>query len=398
MTNRQLFHATMNRENGTSLLHMEQGFNVTYEKWLDDGLPKNVKNASTPKLTEDENLYDHMNVSGYLECKFKQFCIPAFEQKIISEENDRRTYINENGVTLRIRSDAKSGNANGSPPYEIDFSIKTKKDYLDNRYRFVGNIENRYDAKWLIANAEAYCSQPDHPVTLWVHGPFAFLREILGVENAMILPYIEPEMITCMIYDHLETSMQASLPVIHACKPDMCFIWEDCCGSSGPFIAPDIFDKFMVPWYLKWKAFLVSNNVQWIMLDTDGNPAPLAKRWYEVGVDCMQPWEVNAVDMLKFAEEFPQYIVMGGIYKHMFEPGSITQIGKFKSDNLYQAIDDELKRVVDPMIKRGGYIAALDHWAYWETTYDGYKYYSRRLEEIYNKANQVNRFKGTMGK
>ena len=42
------------------------------------------------------------------------------------------------------------------------------------------------------------------------------------------------------------------------------------------------------------------------------------------------------------------------------------------------------------MAKRGGYIASLDHWAFWGTTYDGYRYYSEKLGE-YGKANQVTR-------
>ena len=68
------------------------------------------------------------------------------------------------------------------------------------------------------------------------------------------------------------------------------------------------------------------------MLDTDGDPSPLVRLWYEAGVDCMQPWEVNAVDMLKFAEEYPQYVMMGGIYKHMFEPGHPGHVGRFQTN------------------------------------------------------------------
>ena len=33
-----------------------------------------------------------------------------------------------------------------------------------------------------------------------------------------------------------------------------------------------------------------------------------------------KPYKVNPVDMLKLAEEFPDYAMMGGIFKHMFEP------------------------------------------------------------------------------
>ncbi|MFC1713611.1 hypothetical protein ACFL6S_08085 [Candidatus Poribacteria bacterium] len=386
MSNRELFHATMRRENGDRLLHMEQGFNIIYKQWLADGLPKHVAMTRHAEVTPGENLQDHMNVAGYLMCRVDQFCIPQFAGKILEEKDGRRIAIDGNGVTSMTMT-----GGHGSPPHEIDFTIKTPQDYAENRFRLVGNIEKRYDQKWLDENAQKIRSQQDHPVTLHVHGPFAFLRAFLGVENSMILPYIEPDMIRLMLQDHLETSMAAAAPVIEACKPDMCFVWEDCCGSTGPFIAPNIFEEIMAPWYREWKDYLVSSGVPWIMMDTDGDPDGLVKYWYEAGVDCLQPWEVNSVDMLKFAEEFPHYVMMGGIYKHMFEPGDPAQVGRFKTTNVYETIDEELERVVKPMVKRGGYIAALDHLAFWGTTYDGYRYYSQKLEK-YGKANVVTRF------
>jgi len=385
MTNRELFHATMRYENGDEMLHMEQGFNIPYEQWLADGLPEDVANVGNAELTPGKNHYDHMNVAGYLFCRHNQFSIPAFESKILEEKDGRRTYVSGNGVTLMVRTDG-----GGSPPHEIDFAIKTPRDYEENRFRVVGNIDKRYDQNWLDENAPRMRSQQDHPVTLHVHGPFAFLREFLGVENSMILPYIEPDMIRQMLQDHLETSMASAAPVIEACKPDMCFVWEDCCGSTGPFIAPSIFEEIMAPWYRSWKDYLVSMGVPWIMLDTDGDPGGLVKHWYEAGVDCLQPWEVNSVDMLRFAEEFPDYVMIGGIYKHIFEPGDPAQVGRFRSTDVHQAIDEELERVVKPMIKGGGYIAALDHWAFWGTTYDGYRYYAKTLEK-YGKANNATR-------
>lgn len=62
------------------------------------------------------------------------------------------------------------------------------------------------------------------------------------------------------------------------------------------------------------------------MLDTDGNPTPLVGNWHEAGVDCIQPYEVNSVDMLKLADEYPDYVMMGGIYKHYSE--SLERYGK----------------------------------------------------------------------
>jgi hypothetical protein len=66
MTNRELFQSTMRRENGDKLLHMEQGFNIRYDQWLQEGLPTSVEDAGNVSLGDAENLYDHFNVAGYL--------------------------------------------------------------------------------------------------------------------------------------------------------------------------------------------------------------------------------------------------------------------------------------------------------------------------------------------
>ena len=381
MNNRELFHATMRRENDGRLLHMEQGFNISRSEWLAEGLPPTVSTDGCPQL-EGGDLFEHMNVSGYAYCHFQQFCIPEFEQKVLEEGDKTRVEISPNGVTRRVMT-----KGHGSPPHEIDFAIQTPADYREHRHRLTGNIDRRVDTARWAETGPRLKAQVNHPVTLWTHGPFAFLRELVGTENAMILPYTEEAMIKLMLRDHLEKCMAAAAPVIEACKPDMCFVWEDCCGSTGPFIAPDIFEKLMAPWYREWKDYLVGMGVPWIMLDTDGDPGPLVRNWYEAGVDCLQPWEVNSVDMLRFAEEFTQYVMMGGIYKHMFEPNDPAQVGRFKTADLFEAIDQELERVVKPMAGRGGYIAALDHWAFWGTTYKGYKHYAKELER-YGKANR----------
>ena len=219
MDNRELFHATMKHENGNELLHMEQGFNIDYNQWKQDGLPENVKNADFPFLSQEINLFDYMNVAGYLYCRFDQFCVPAFDEEIIEQCSDRKIYRNSNGAILKKSTiPLAKGTHSYGLPQEIDFTIKTLEDYQKNRYRFLGNIKNRVSIQ---QNVEDYRTQRNNPTALWVHGPFAFLREIVGTKNAMILPYDEPKMIKMILDDHLETSMAAAELVVRAYKPDM---------------------------------------------------------------------------------------------------------------------------------------------------------------------------------
>ena len=106
----------------------------------------------------------------------------------------------------------------------------------------------------------------------------------------------------------------------------------------------------------------------------------------------MQPWEVNAVDILQAAEELPNMAFMGGIYKHMFEPGHPGQIGRFATNDVQKAIDEELDRVVRPMRERGGYFPSLDHWVFDGVGYDDFLYYCEQLTRQYGKANSSTRW------
>lgn len=398
MTNRELLHATMCGENGDSLLQFELGFNVPYKKWRKKGFPSHIVPTSSgwAELTTQENFYDYFNTSGFLFCRFEEYCIPAHKTKIISNDGRIVRSINYLGNTLSQLCDEQSygqiddGAQRGALPLGEAFSITSEKDYLENRFRYIGHAQERILAKSPFWTPEAARNQHDYIVTLGVDGPFGFLREVLGSENAMIFPYEEPELIRMMLRDHLEVAISCAEKLIPLYRPDWTFVWEDCCGSTGPFIAPDIFDELFAWWYREWKDFTRSMGVPWVVLDTDGDPSPLVTRWYNNGIDCMHPWEVNGVNMLKFAEEYPDFVMMGGIYKHMFEPGSPEQVGRFKTADTRKEIDAELERVMKVMKKRGKYIPSLDHWAFWAVEYEDYQYYSNRLLD-YGKANQVTR-------
>lgn len=395
MTNRELFHATLAGENGGDLLHFEQAFTVPYRTWYREGLPEHVQNAVWCELSEYENLYDHCRVSGWLMSNIEQFCVPGFKGKIVESSEGRDIVIDKNGNKKLQKSNKaynnEDGSVNGSPPHELSFLISKPEDYERYRHLYIGNTSMRVDMQYLANEGQKYREQNDYISALFVHGPFAFLREMMGTVNAMMLPYEEPEISALILRDHLQTCMEASQEVIRTIHPDCGFVWEDCCGSSGPFVSPSVFDEQFAWWYREWKDYLRTMGVKWIVLDSDGDVSPLVKRWYDAGVDCLNPWEVNAVDMLKIAREYPDFCMMGGIYKHIFEPGSPAQVGKFRSSDVHQAIDDELKRVVEPMRKRGKYIPSLDHAANQATHYHDYRYYCDVLQERYGKANRVTR-------
>jgi len=388
MTNRELFHATMRRENGDRLLHYELGYNGrTLEKWYEAGLPRHVLAPQLFGVAPTPDLLDYMNVCKFAVCGFEQYYVPPFPTEVLEKRRISTVARDSRGNVIEYRSDGE-----GSLPHGIDFAIKTLADYLERRARIIGGAEQRATEADLDTMRRTVRDQQDHVVALWVHGPFAFLRELLGTEGAMIAPYAEPEMVRMMLDDHLRLSREAGARVADAVRPDCSYVWEDCSGSTGPFVSPSIFREFCLPWYQEWKRFLLDLGIPWIVMDTDGNPTPLVGLWMQGGVDCILPWEVNAVDILKIARDFPALNLMGGVYKHIFEPGSLSQVGRFETTDPRREIDKELERVVKPLRKRGGYVAGLDHTVHKNVGYRDFAYYCEQLVAKYGKANRATRF------
>ena len=378
ITNRGLFHATMARENDDQLLYIEQGFwDGLYEDWLAEGLPTGVNPPSFAGIGERPSLFDHFNTAKWVYCLFNQFYYPEPPEETLEIRDGRRIYRDRMHNTLAVRADGGA-----SLPQQLDFAIKSQEDYLAVRDRLTGNASQRIhldqfppEAQMPLLGATAR-SQNDHLVSLWVHGPFAFLRDLLGVEMAIVVPYLDPKWARMLLDDHLDACREVAALIIPKLQPDLCYVWEDNAGKTGPMVSPKLFREFHLPWYQAWRDFLREMGVRWMVVDTDGDPRALVPLWIEGGMDCMLPWEVNSVDILKIAEAYPDLALCGGICKHVFEQEGLAPI------------DAEVERVVKPLRARGRYFPSLDHWVPRGVPLAKFTYFHQRLLG-HGKANRV---------
>jgi uroporphyrinogen decarboxylase len=378
MSNRELFHATMARENGDQLLYIEQGYwDGLYEDWLAEGLPPDIHAPSFAGIGERPSLFDYAETAKWAYCWFNQFYYPEPQEETIAIRDGHRIYRDRMRNTLAVRADGGA-----SLPQQLDFAIKCRRDYDEVRDQLTGSTAHRLHLDAFVPAAQMPLLAPlargqgDHLVSLWAHGPFAFLRDLLGVEMAITVPYDDPDWTRMLLADHLDTCREAAALIIPQLQPDLCYVWEDNAGKTGPMVSPRLFREFHLPWYKAWKSFLLDMGVPWMVVDTNGDPRPLVPLWIEGGMDCMLPWEVNAVDIRKVAEDYPKLVLCGGISKHVLEKEGV------------QPIDAEIERVVRPLRARGGYLLSLDHWCPRGVRLSQYEYFHRRLRD-YGKANQV---------
>lgn len=363
MNIRDKFHATMNFENTDSLCHVEHGFwNETYDRWKKEGLQGNITMPNLYYLSEGEDLFKHFNIAKFGYVRPNNYVYPPSGNIILEDTDEYTIFKNSIGATIKVSK------SSCSLPGCLDYEIKSRKTYEEFKEKLIGNIEERYPDNWDTLAAEMK-NQNHTLVCTHMDGFFAYPRELMGVENMLMMFYDDPEFMKDMIDDRVNFYMELYEKAIVDTKPDFAFIWEDMCFINGPLVSPAIFREFMLPAYKKLTSDLRDMGIKNVIVDSDGDVTKLIPLWLEGGVNGLLPFEVNSgMDVVKIGEEFPTLRIFGGIDKFRIAAGK-------------KSIDEELNRVLPIMKKRGGYFVSVDHWVPPEISLEDFAYYVSKAQK-----------------
>ena len=365
MSRRECFRATCRFENTGRFAQMEHGFwDETFERYRREGMPESVILPDFFKASRGDMFdYFHVLKCGYLRPYI--YMNPPLETVVLEETDTSIVTRDGNGVTLR------TSKTSASLPQELDFLIRDFDSYRQYRDHLTApDIHDRYGD--IIAEAiEGYRNQQDYAaVCTHMDGFFAYPRGLMGVVNMMYQFYDDPDFMHTLLNDRAEFYIKVYEPILQQIKPDYAFIWEDMCFKNGPLVSPAIFEEFMLPAYRKVISFLHDFGVTNVIVDSDGDVTKLLPLWLKAGVTGLLPFEVQAgMDVVRLGEEFPDLIICGGINKLAMFGGKAE-------------IDEELKRVLPAMARRGGYIPSLDHWVPPEISLESFTYYCEKVQSF----------------
>ena len=361
----ELFRACWDFEKTDRFPLFEHGFwPETYTRWQSEGLPEGV---ALPSFTgyKGRDLFEHFGIikPGYITPYI--FMVPPLEHKVIEDTADYYVVRNGSGAVIKHSKTVQT------LPQEIDYAIKSEKDYHKYRERLTAPALEQRVGAYIKNDIEEYRGKEDYAaVCTHMHGFFAYPREILGVVNSLMMFYDEPDFIKLLFKDRVELYKAVYAPVFEKIKVDFAFIWEDMCFKNGPLVSPELFREFLLPAYKELVGFMNDCGVKRIVVDSDGDVTKLLPLWMEAGVNAALPFEVQSgMDVVKIGEDFPKLTIIGGINKY--------ELFKTKAD-----IDAELNRVLPAMAKRGGYIPTLDHWVPPEISLDNFEYYLDKLSNF----------------
>ncbi len=383
MNSREKFLSAMDFDTGKPILKAEFAYWAgAIRNWFGQGLPK-IKEVPGD-LSESEplsgasplsgeygrksevNVMTHLKLDSFLE-KFPFDLSPQYKIEVLSETNGYKIYKDNFGITTKALKD-KSGT-----PMALEYPIKNKKDF----YNYISGYDEDF-TKRLPGGFEALAVKlkgREFPIRLGGN-PFGFsflARHLMGEVNYMLNMYDDPGLLKEFNEFYLGFVMKYWSCILSKIDVDCVFIIEDIAYRSGSFISKDMFREFLTPYYVRFIDFLKQFKVKNIIVDCDGLIDELIPLFVEAGATGIFPIEaVN--DIEKIRQDYPRLALLGGFNKKVL----------FK-DSSFKKIDAELEKT-ERLVRKGGYIPHVDHAVSEDVTWENFKYYRTRLNDICDRV------------
>lgn len=207
-----------------------------------------------------------------------------------------------------------------------------------------------------------------------VDGFFWFPRDLFGIEDHLYSFYDEPELYHEICEDLLAWQLRRIDELYKYVTPEFMTIAEDMSYNLGPMLSEDMFREFIMPYYKRLIPEIQKRGTK-VFVDTDGNVEAMVPWLLEAGVDGVSPLERQAgTDVEEMQRKYPELLMFGGFDKMCM----------FKGE---EAIRAEFERLL-PVMKKGRYIASMDHQTPPGVTLEDYKIYVALLKEYSEKAVQ----------
>jgi len=289
------------------------------------------------------------------------------EMKII-EENDKKILQKLGDGSIRVvqkESDFSS--------YLIKWPVSDWDSWSELKTRFM----DPDDPKRFPKNWDEYIMEynnRDYPLQLTHGGVYGFARNIMGDEALSYAFYDEPDLVHDIMDSYTDMCIDIWKKMVVDIQFDLIECWEDMAFNSGSFISPEIFREFMKPVYRKLSDFAKENDIEIILVDSDGFIEELSGLMIESGVNVMYPFEAQAGnDVGKILDRYPQIGCIGGLDKNSMARGK-------------KEIDDEMEKT-RYLIKKGRFIPGPDHFVLSDVSFENYKYFMDSLRKVVMETN-----------
>ncbi len=352
----QWLAATLNFERPEGICQFEWGYwPETEERWKREGMA-----GQCP--------WEAVGITHYHRVPVEVRMFPPFEQQVLQEDPSTLIIRDTDGIIKEVPRDGHSALSRF-----IKHPVQDMRDFEALKERLDPHSPGRFGPDWpqqarKLADRNSILVMGQIEISF-----FGWARDLMGAENLLMAYYDQPDLIHAINRHQLYFIKELYSKVLKDVAFDFVFCWEDMSFKNGPLISPALVREFMLPYYRELTQYFRELGTYKFLLDSDGDVRQLIPLFMEAGIDGLLPFEVQAgMDIVQIAKQYPRLIISGGIDKREMAKGRA-------------AIDAELQKKLPYMFTRGGYLPSMDHHVPPDVSYDDFRYYIARVQELYEK-------------
>lgn len=172
---------------------------------------------------------------------------------------------------------------------------------------------------------------------------FTLTWMLMGFENFGLNLAANPEFVEKVFERVASIQYQALSEIVKI--PNVAAVWavDDLAFKTGPMISPQMFRKYVFPWYEKFGQICRDNGL-FFFFHSDGVIWQLIDDFIRVGVDALHPIDPTCMDIFKVKEKYGDRLTLiGNVSNELLQNGTPAQIA------------DRTKELIKIMAPGGGY-------------------------------------------
>ncbi len=369
MTDRERFDAMMGyRRPDRACVYYFGQWEEARQRWLTEGLSPDRPIVEQVGMDADweEGMWDTHGLAYYGP-------IHRGEGSVIEEADTYRVIRHASGAITR---ESKIG---ASIPQHLKEALEPTRESWNLFRKSIDptSPERQPDGQKLAAKARELNAR-DSTVCCFGGSLYGWARDWMGVEALSMLSYDDPSLYEEVIDYVTQFVMTLNRPILAQTRFEFAYIFEDCCGKSGPLFSPATYRQYYHKYYVKLVEFYKSQGVKYVLLDSDGDSEMLIPCWLDSGIDIIFPIEVGTWhgDPVRLRQKYGRRLrMMGGVDKHLITGDP-------------RAMRTALERL-KPVVDEGGYIPLPDHRIPPNCSLDQFNAYVAMFKSVFNTGASV---------
>jgi uroporphyrinogen decarboxylase len=314
---------------------------TTIERWHREGLPEGVSPADYLGTNEI------VRISGDYSLQMPE--------RVVREEGATRTYWDSDGA---LRTDLHV--PEGWTSQWLDFTIKTRKDWLEHRHRMAYDESRVPDT---VLKAYHHARACGSYVCYSAHACFHPTWMRIGMQRMLVSMLQEPDFIHELFAAHAQLVIDLYEGMRRkGMEFDAAFLSDDLGYQAAPLISPQLYRELVFPYHKQLCDHFAAQGLK-TLLHSDGNIAPLIPHFLDAGFGGLHPLEAKAgLDVRTLKAQYGRRLVfLGNI--------DVRKLSGSRSE-----IEQEIAPKITAAKVGGGYIYHSDHSVPNSVSLDSYRF------------------------